>query len=250
VWKIAALVGAGTLALAGSSGVQPVGATTAHPSHAIALIGDSISLGLAHDLHNPRLKTPAGVTWSISAQAGAGWGEVRNMQGDWPLGVVQGNWAGMPVQNDAAHGRPPVLAIELGTNDAARAGFAFVVDSPTDLSQRIQGTEDNIRAVVVRASLESPCVVLVTPSYYPTKIFGLETNYSAQAWIVRSELLDQARSIPHRYVVIADWGTLSLSHHTTSGGATSWFEADQLHFNLTGERALANLIVQTAATCS
>jgi lysophospholipase L1-like esterase len=189
------------------------------------------------------------VTWRITSQAGAGWGEGQNTRGNWPLGIVQGDWAAKRVTAAASKRRVATVAIELGTNDALRASFAFVTNSSTDLAARITGTDNNVSRVVKLASSLSRCVVLVTPSYYPPTTFGSEVHYSEQAWGIRAELLKQASIFHRRTVVIADWASLSSPHHLPSGAARSWFTDDGLHPNTVGERALAALIVRTADTC-
>lgn len=215
----------------------------------IAVIGDSISADLATDLRRRDFDGPAGVTWSITAQTGAGWGEGLNAQGNWPLEVVQGNWAAAQVDT-AANAHPSAVVIELGTNDALRAAFAFVANSSTDLAARLTGTRNNISSVVRDASSLSKCVVLVTPSYYPPTTFGAEVHYTQQAWGIRSQLLQQVSMRHGRTVAIADWAALSSPHHLQSGAPGTWFVGDGLHPNISGERALAALIVQTVNGCS
>lgn len=230
---------------------QAEAVTNGHSAHStIALIGDSIALHLAEDLHDPDFNGPPDVTWSITSQAGAGWGEGQNAHGNWPLNIVQGNWAAKRVIA-AARTRPSVIAIELGTNDALRNSLVFASDSLVTLAPRITGTETNISNVVKLGSSESRCVVLVTPtpSFYSPTTSSAESIYSEQAGIIRDELLKQASTAHGHSVVIADWGVFSWPHHLPSAETGSWFIKDGLHLNATGERALAALIVRTANTC-
>ncbi len=235
------LLGGCNLPSGDATGSQPTSPT-------IAVIGDSIAGHLATDLRHRGFDGPHGVTWSIASQAGAGWGEGQNAQGNWPLDIVQGDWAAKRVVA-ATRVRPGAVAIELGTNDALRATFAFVTNSSTNLAARITGTDNNVSSVVKLASSRFRCVVLVTPSYYPPTTFDSEVHYSEQAWGIRAELLRQASTAPGRSVVIADWAALSSPHHLGSGSTGSWFLADGLHPNLIGERALAMLITRAAHTC-
>jgi hypothetical protein len=246
-----ALIVAGVVAatLTGGCNLPTTGVTAGPPSRpTIALIGDSISGRLAIDLRTPDFHGPRGVAWSIASQAGAGWGEGQNARGNWPLGIVQGNWAATRVLHATAV-RPSAIAIELGTNDALRASFAFVTNSSANLLARISGTDSNVTRDVKLATSRSRCVVLVTPSYFPPTTFGSEVHYSEQAWGIRAELLQQASAGHGRSVAIADWAALSSPHHVASGLPGSWFLGDGLHPNLIGERALAELIVRTADTC-
>ncbi len=219
------------------------------PDHSsmLVLIGDSISAGLAKAVRSPGGSGPADTTWAISSQPGAGWGEGQNAHGYWPLGIVQGNWAEDEVRA-AARRHPATIAIELGTNDALRAAFAYVTDSPMELAARLTGTDDNISTVVHLAAALASCVVLVTPSYYPPSTFGTEVQFSLQALRTRVVLMEQQTRDPHRAVLVADWAELSAPHHG-HGRSTDWFTSDGLHPNAQGEQALAALIMRTAASC-
>ena len=214
----------------------------------LVLIGDSISAGLAKAVHHPGGTRAEDTTWTISSQPGAGWGEGENPRGSWPLGIVHGDWAADEVRA-AARLHPTTIAIELGTNDALRAAFAYVTDSPVSLAARLTGTDENINSVVRLAGSVASCVVLVTPSYYPPSTFGAEAQFSVQALRTRVVLMQQATLTPHHAVVVADWAEVSAPHHG-HGRANNWFTSDGLHPNAQGEQALAALITQTAATCS
>ncbi len=147
----------------------PSGVTVSRST--LVLIGDSISAGLAKAVHHPGGTRAEDATWTISSQPGAGWGEGENPRGSWPLGIVHGDWAADEVRA-AARLHPTTIAIELGTNDALRAAFAYVTDSPVSLAARLTGTDENINSVVRLAGSVASCVVLVTPSYYPPSTFG------------------------------------------------------------------------------
>ncbi len=246
------MAGAGALVavlLLGGCTFRAAAATDVHPTDStIAVIGDSISADLAAALRRPGFNGPAGVAWSITAQTGAGWGEGLNAQGNWPLDVVQGNWAATQV-DAAASTHPSAIVIELGTNDALRAAFAFVANSSTDLAARLTGTRNNISSVVGEASSLSKCVVLVTPSYYPPTTFGAEVHYTQQAWGIRSQLIQQVSLSHGRTVAIADWAALSSPHHLESAAPGTWFVGDGLHPNTSGDRALAALIVRSVNGC-
>ncbi len=215
----------------------------------ISFIGDSIASSLAKALRNPGFDGPTGVTWGITAQPGAGWGEGENTQGNWPLSVVQGSSAARRVRA-AAKGQPSAIVIELGTNDALRAAFASSLNNEPQLVARIDGTDNSIRSVVQLASSLSSCVVLVSPSSHPTTVFGVERYYSAMALQVRETLTKEVSRSPHHMVLLADWTILSSTHHLETGSPENWFTADGLHPDTFGLRALANLIVRTAKSCS
>jgi lysophospholipase L1-like esterase len=214
----------------------------------IALIGDSIAAHLAKDLRNPSFGGPTGVTWAITAQPGAGWGEGEDAQGNWPLGVVQGDTTAKRVRA-AAKKQPSAIVIELGTNDALRASFAYSLNNGSQLSARIVGTDNNIRRVVKLASSLSRCVVLVSPSYYPTGAFGEQQHYSATALQLRTVLLTEVSRAPKHTVVVADWAALSSTHRLAAGSSGNWFTPDGLHPNISGLRALADLIVRMVRSC-
>lgn len=214
----------------------------------VALIGDSIAVQLAKDLRNSTFDGPRGVTWAITAQPGAGWGEGENAQGNWPLDVVQGHTVAQRVRA-AARRRPSAVVIELGTNDALRAAFAYSLNNGTQLTARIDGTDDNIRNVVKLASSLSPCVALVSPSYYPTTVFGGGQYYSATALQIRTVLMNEESKVAHHWVVLADWAALSSTHLLPDGSPKGWFTADGLHPNANGLAALAQLIIRTVKTC-
>jgi lysophospholipase L1-like esterase len=214
----------------------------------ISLIGDSIAADLAKKLRDPSFGGPSGVTWKITAQPGAGWGEGENAQGNWPLGVVQGDSVKRRVEA-AAKEHPSVIAIELGTNDALRAAFSFTLNNGTQLAARIDGTDGNIRSVVKLASSLSPCVVLVSPSDDPTSVFGAEEHYSATSLQLRLVLLKEISKISGHSVLLADWAVLSSMHRPADGSSQNWFTGDGLHPNTAGLRAMASLIVRTARSC-
>jgi lysophospholipase L1-like esterase len=188
------------------------------------------------------------VTWAITAQPGAGWGEGEDAQGNWPLSVVQGDTAATRVRA-AAIGQPSTIVIELGSNDALRASFAVSSNNGPKLLARLVGTDNNIRSVVNLASSLSRCVVLVSPSYYPTMTFSEEQIYSGTALQLRTVLLKEASSAPQHTVLVADWAALSSTHLLAAGSPENWFTADRLHPNSFGLRALADLIVRTARGC-
>jgi lysophospholipase L1-like esterase len=215
----------------------------------VALIGDSIGVALAKELSNSNVAGPRDMAWAITAQPGAGWGEGENTQGNWPLDVVQGHTASQRVRT-AARGRPSVIVIELGTNDALRASFAYALNDGPQLKARIDGTDHNIRSVVKLASSLSPCVVLVSPSYYPTSDFGGEKYYSAMALQIRTVLMKEESRAPHHEVLLADWAALSSTHLDATGSSGGWFTTDGVHPNESGLAALANLIARTVRTCA
>ncbi len=214
----------------------------------IALIGDSVAADLAKALRSPHFVGPSGVNWAITAQPGAGWGEGEDAQGNWPLSVVHGDSVARRVRA-AAGGRPSAIAIELGTNDALRASFAYSLNNGAQLLARFDGTDDNIRSIVKVASSLSRCVVLISPSYYPTAAFDEEQNYAFAAFQLRSVLMKEVSRSSHRSVVLADWAALSSTHRRAAGSSQNWFTADGLHPNAIGLRVLANLIVRTARSC-
>lgn len=94
------------------------------------------------------------------------------MQGDSAAGRVRA----------AAKGHPSAIAIELGTNDALRAAFAYSLSNEPQLIARVDGTDNNIRSVVKLASSLSRCVVLVSPSTYPTAVFGVKGTTPQRLW--------------------------------------------------------------------
>ena len=215
----------------------------------VALIGDSVAAKLKEALGDPGFGGPADVSWTITAQPGAGWGEGEDSAGNWPLGVVQGTTVADRIRT-AAEDKPSVLVLELGTNDALRASFAYSLNNGSELLERIVGTDNNIRADVSLASSLSRCVVLISPSYYPTSAFAEEQHYSATALQIRKVLLTEVSAVPGHTVLLADWAALSSTHRVASGSPENWFTADDLHPNTVGLKALANLIVRTAKPCA
>lgn len=217
-------------------------------SPTVAVIGDSVAASLAGDMHKPGFHGPR-VRWAILAQPGAGWGEGEDSQGNWPLNVVQGDTAAERVRA-AATRHPSAIVIELGTNDALRASFAYSLNNGGQLLQRLVGTDNNIRTVVKLASSLSHCVVLVSPSYYPTMAFGEEQHYSATALQLRTALMKEVSNDPQHTVALADWAAESSTHRLTAGGPENWFTSDGLHPNRAGLEALAWLIFGAVRTCS
>jgi lysophospholipase L1-like esterase len=243
------VIGIAALTFMLGTGNSTVNATSARSSDLkVALIGDSIAVHLASDLRNSTIGGPHGVTWEISAQPGAGWGEGEDAHGNWPLDVVQGHTMAQRVRA-AARGRPSVIVLELGTNDALRASFAYALNNGVQLKARIDGTDNDIRNVVKLASSLSPCVVLVSPSYYPTAVFGAEGYYSAMALQIRTVLMKEESRAAHHRVVLADWAAVSSTHLDAVGSSGDWFTSDGLHPDANGLAALANLIIRTAKTC-
>jgi lysophospholipase L1-like esterase len=224
-------------------------ASAKSPNLKIALIGDSIGADLAKALRNPKFGGPRGVSWAITAQPGAGWGEGEDAQGNWPLDVVQGGTVALRVRA-AARRHPSAIVIELGANDALRAAFAMTLNNGTKLAGSLIGTDNIIRSVVKLASALSSCVVLVSPSYDPTSLYGQERQYSVFALQLRTVLLKEASSAPDHRVVVADWAALSSTHRPAGGSSDNWFSPDGLHPNTFGLKALADLIVRTAKSCS
>jgi lysophospholipase L1-like esterase len=242
-------LGLAVLALLLGGGSSSAHAAGSPPSDLkVALVGDSIGVDLAKELSNSSFAGPRDVAWAITAQQGAGWGEGENVQGNWPLDVVQGHTAAQRVRV-AARGRPSVIVIELGTNDALRASFAYALNDGPQLKARIDGTDRNIRSVVKLASSLSPCVVLVSPSYYPTSVFGGDQYYSAMALQIRTVLMKEESRAAHHRVLLADWAALSSTHLDATGPSAGWFSTDSVHPNASGLAALAKLIVRTARTC-
>jgi lysophospholipase L1-like esterase len=235
--------------LVGGCNLRSATPTSVDPTNLrIALIGDSIAAGLAETLRDHRWVGPTGVSWAINAQPGAGWGEGEDAHGNWPLGIVQGDSAARRVRV-AATGQPSAIVIELGTNDALRASFAYSLNNGPQLLARLVGTDNNIRSVVSLASSLSRCVVLVSPSYYPTAAFGAEQHYSATALQIRTVLMKEVSSAPLHTVEVADWAALSSTHRLAAGSPENWFTPDGLHPNGFGLNALADLIVRTARGC-
>jgi lysophospholipase L1-like esterase len=144
--------------------------------------------------------------------------------------------------------------IELGTNDALRADFAASTSNAAALANRQKGTAGNIKSDVGLARALASCVVLVTPTTYPTKVFGpgtpqTEKLFSQQALRVDELLRQQSSRGPHGVTAIANWAKVSAGHHLSPPDAGNWFSSDELHPNFAGARALASLISRTVGQC-
>jgi lysophospholipase L1-like esterase len=247
-WRLALSIALVALT-AGGCNLRPTSSTATESSNLkVAVIGDSVAADLAKALQNPSFDGPAGVSWEITAQPGAGWGEGEDVQGNWPLGIVEGDSTANRVRA-ASERQPSAIVIELGTNDALRASFAYSLNNGTQLLARLVGTDNNIRSDVQLASSLSPCVVLVSPSYYPTMAFGEEEHYSATALQIRTVLMREVSRVPQHAVLLADWAALSSTHRLAASAPENWFTPDGLHPNSLGLKALANLIAQTATNC-
>ncbi len=220
----------------------------------IAVLGDSISGLLARDIRTVGFNGhPNTRNWTIDGQFGAGWGEGENAEGQWPLSVTHGTWVARSLRA-LGKDHPAAIVIELGTNDALRADFAAATSNATALANRQDGTEGNIKSDVRLARAVTSCVVLVTPTTYPTKVFGpgtpqTEKLFSEQADRVDELLLQQSSKSPHGIVAIANWAKVSAGHHLPSSDSGNWFSSDELHPNFAGERALASLISRTVERC-
>lgn len=234
--------------------LESCGSTVPHADPRIAVLGDSISAILARDIRTPGFKGhPNTANWTIDGKSGAGWGDGEIASGQWPLSVTQGSWVARSLRA-LGKDRPAAIVIELGANDALRADFAVATSNATALADRHDGTESNIKSDVSLARTLASCVVLVTPTTYPTQVFGpgtpqTEKLFAPQALRVDDLLRQQASRGPHGSVAIANWGEVSASHHLPSRDAGNWFSSDELHPNFAGERALASLISRTVGQC-
>jgi len=196
---------------------------------------------------------PDARNWTIDGTSGAGWGMGTNAGGQWPLEVVQGDWAAKHVQA-LGMTRPAAIVIELGTNDALRADFAAAASNTTALANRQSGTDNNIKGDVALARTMTSCIVLVTPSTFPTTLYGpgtiqTEEVFAQQAARVDAELKQQELVSSEGSTLIADWATISATHHLPSGASGNWFSSDEVHPNFAGEQQLASLIDRTVNTC-
>jgi lysophospholipase L1-like esterase len=241
-------VGSGVLGSCGTLG-SPAGASGPLGPH-VALLGDSVLSDMARDIRTTGFGThPDTRAWTIDGQTGSGWGATEDASGQWPLDVVEGGWAVTRVRA-LGESHPAAIVLELGTNDALRGAFALATSDPHTLAARRTGTDDNIRAVITAASALTPCVIVVTPSAYPTPLFRAEDLYASEAARLAGVLRLQASSAAQPPVLIADWLAESATHHLGDGIAANWFATnDEIHPNLSGEQALAELIASTVARC-
>jgi hypothetical protein len=215
----------------------------------IVFIGDSIAGNLERAIRTSGFDGPAGDQgWTFVSQAGAGWGEGENAQGNWPLGVVQGQTIARRIRG-SGDAPPAAIVLELGTNDALRADFSFTLSDRSELSAQYLGLIANIDSDVAMARSITSCVVLVTPSAYRTSIYGEGLIYKALAQRVDQLLRAQAASGTHGATLIADWAAVSSSHHGVGSDGESWFLGDNIHLDNAGNHALAALVARTLSEC-
>jgi lysophospholipase L1-like esterase len=218
--------------------------TTTPAPRVIAVVGDSIFLGVRDGLPNGVVKADtAGTIWDIDAESGFGWGASGP---DWPLSVVHGSWVHRHASGLLAR-HPDTLVVELGANDALRASFAIAERQPGFARQILAGVATNVGRVLEDARGRTRCVVLVTAPTQPTTLFGAGALYVRQATLVNSTLRRVAAS--HKAVAIADWARWSAGHYHVDGSAGNWFAPDGLHLDTQGQSALLTLVQRTATAC-
>jgi hypothetical protein len=223
-------------------------------AHHVAVIGDSIFAKVQSVIVTAGLPREGfAKRWVFEAESGYGWGAPATPFGNFPLTENPGTWVLAQARGLLAQ-HPRALVIELGADDALRAGFAA---SQVSEQQSLNAeTKSDITTAVDEVARRAACTVLVTPSTYPTEIYGAGQRYSRQALRIDGDLRRLARSNGDHKVLIADWATLSASHHVRvvaqdSSSAVPWFPAgDNLHPNLAGEEALTGLVQQTVQRCS
>jgi hypothetical protein len=211
-------------------------------AHRVVLIGDSVFAGIQERIEaaDPSLLLSAARDWSITAVSGFGWSASSP---SWPLAKT-GTWAiGLARGFFAAH--PTALVVELGADDALRAVFADV--TRPELADTIHAAVSNNIEELLRESHSAgvPCTVLVTAPAHPTSMYGADQRYATEATEINRIISASAAGAPGR-VVVADWATLSASHH---GVTRNWFLPDNVHPNTTGERALIALVHRAVQSC-
>jgi lysophospholipase L1-like esterase len=136
--------------------------------------------------------------------------------------------------------------VELGADDALRAVFADVTGTPLVAAAIRDAVSSNVEELIDESrSAGVPCTVLVTAPAHSTTVYGAGIRYSSEARQIDQVIKTKAAAASDR-VVVADWETLSSSHH---GGAQNWFLVDNVHPNVRGEMALIGLIQRSLQSC-
>jgi lysophospholipase L1-like esterase len=211
--------------------------------HRVDLIGDSVFARIQKGVETAgsTLRTSAARNWAITATSGFGWSASGPT---WPLATT-GTWAiGLARGFFTSH--PTAVVVELGADDALRAVFADVTGTPLVAAAIRDAVSSNVEELIDESrSAGVPCTVLVTAPAHSTTVYGAGIRYSSEARQIDQVIKTKAAAASDR-VVVADWETLSSSHH---GGAQNWFLVDNVHPNVRGEMALIGLIQRSLQSC-
>jgi lysophospholipase L1-like esterase len=244
--RVAARVCGALLLLLAAACVAPRSSSDPGPGpQRVAVIGDSLFASIKEQLDADELPDVAySRSWLITARSGFGW---TASSPTWPLSVIRGTWA-IGVAKHLLLQHPATVVVELGTDDALRATFADILDKP-ELARQIRAAiATNIGYLLAETDKASACTVLVTPTTFPTTLFGTGNRYSNEAKNVDSLLVSTTQGQAGR-VLIANWAEYSAAHHRALSDPGNWFLADGVHPNATGERALVALVDHTMTLC-
>ncbi|HKY17141.1 MAG TPA: hypothetical protein VJM33_19595 [Microthrixaceae bacterium] len=137
-------------------------------------------------------------------------------------------------------GLTDTVVIELGSNDAVEIAWY----GEAQLRAWAAGLID-LAAVAGGHGVD--CVVLVTASEaVPTVIGGPLPSWPWIAGTINGASRGLAADPPFRHWSVADWAALSAPHH---GGASSWFDSDELHLTASGKPAFVDLLAAGAREC-
>jgi hypothetical protein len=208
----------------------------------IAVVGDSVIAQLRSSVLADPAGIPAGADkWHIVGAPGEGWAATPG-EGSGPesssLNLVRG----------VLTERPDVLVLSFGANDAIRVLFASINDGAAAAEQARAETAKTFAKVLDEAARTVPCIVLVTPSNWPSNLFGGGIEYSWEARRLVQEIRAAAATRNDRTIAVVDWSALSISHHKPDGEPDDWFsDGDEVHTNVIGSLALARYIDDTVS---
>jgi lysophospholipase L1-like esterase len=141
---------------------------------------------------------------------------------------------------------PEAVVINLGTNDAIIGAGAMLRGDPALRDEIRRRTVKDLIGAVSDIGQNSRCIILVTPSDYPTPLFGLGQAYENEAKFVGALMRIYAGWWNDDKVTLIDWAHIARSHH---GVADNWFTDDHLHLNTAGSLQMIDLIGQAVRSC-
>jgi len=204
--------------------------------HGVSVVGDSVIDGLGLALSKPDSRSAAQRSWTVTGAPGEAWAPLAGTAGAGALPLIRG-----VVAED-----PNVLVMSFGTNDALHALFAQATGGDSMAEAMRRATTSSIATALRDVAASVPCVLLVTPTNWPTPMFGAGIDYSWEARSVVDELRGLASRSADQVVAMVDWADRSLTHHRPDSTVGDWFpDGDEVHPNAAGLAALGDLIATT-----
>lgn len=224
----------------------------------VVLIGDSVtrSFSNSRDSRTILAKDFSSFGWLLQTEAWPGrtWQDSFDSSGNVvPRNTYDPSGNPLLVNNyrDEIRGmistNPKAIVFELGTNDAVQNALHKLNPSyiPSYGTLR-SSTISNMLGAYNDAKATGRCLIFLTPTDYPTQIFGLGQAYADESvWVA-----NMMRFFLGSSVKIVDWASISRSHHLPDGSADDWFpDGDEIHPNYIGILELINTIGNAVSQC-